>query len=146
MIHSARPTVSPVATIVFCCFVLLDLKSGDGRTDNMCRNNYHYQPGLWVGLVDQLWIILNWFDLLSIYIFFSATPVPQPDNAEYLLNPSLATVEACLSINNNWYGDGITWHDTACYRKKPFMCEDSDVLIRRARALNPTSFLWSNLL
>ena len=33
MIHSARPTVSPVATIVFCCFVLLDLKSGDGRTD-----------------------------------------------------------------------------------------------------------------
>ena len=31
MTHSARPTVSPVATIVFCCFVLLDLKSGDGR-------------------------------------------------------------------------------------------------------------------
>ena len=32
MIHSARPTVSPVANIVFCCFVYLDLKSGDGRT------------------------------------------------------------------------------------------------------------------
>ena len=32
MIHSARPTVTPVANIVFCCFVLLDLKSGDGRT------------------------------------------------------------------------------------------------------------------
>ena len=32
MIHSARPTVSPVANIVVCCFVLLDLKSGDGRT------------------------------------------------------------------------------------------------------------------
>ena len=32
MIHPARPTGSPVATIVFCCFVLLDLKSGDGRT------------------------------------------------------------------------------------------------------------------
>ena len=28
MIHSARPTVSPVATIIFCCFVLLDLKWG----------------------------------------------------------------------------------------------------------------------
>ena len=32
MIHSARPTVSPVANIVFCCFVLLNLKSGDRQT------------------------------------------------------------------------------------------------------------------
>ncbi len=27
----------------------------------------------------------------------------------------------------------MTWHDVACYRKKPFACEDSDVLMRRAR-------------
>ena len=56
MIHSTRPTVSPVATIIFCCFVLLDLKSDgrtDERTDNMCKNNDHYRPGLWVGRVDQ---------------------------------------------------------------------------------------------
>ena len=61
MIHSAIPTVSPVAIIVFCCIVLLDLKSGDlrtdgrtdGRTDNMCENNDHYRPWLWVGRVDQ---------------------------------------------------------------------------------------------
>ena len=33
MIHSARPIVTPVATIVLYCFVFLDLKSGDGRTD-----------------------------------------------------------------------------------------------------------------
>ena len=32
MIHSARPIVTPVANIIFSCFVLLDLKSGDGRT------------------------------------------------------------------------------------------------------------------
>ena len=33
MIHSARPNiVTPVANIVFCCCVFLDLKSGDGRT------------------------------------------------------------------------------------------------------------------
>ena len=51
MIHLAKPTASPVATIVFCCFVLLDLKSG---TDNMCENNYHYRPWVWVGRVDQL--------------------------------------------------------------------------------------------
>ena len=31
MIHSARPIVSLVANIVFCSFILLDLKSGDGR-------------------------------------------------------------------------------------------------------------------
>ena len=33
MTHSARHIVTPVATIIFCCFVFLDLKSGDGRTD-----------------------------------------------------------------------------------------------------------------
>ena len=33
MIHSARPIVMPVANIVFCCFVFLDLKSGEGPTD-----------------------------------------------------------------------------------------------------------------
>ena len=32
MIHSARPIVMPVANIVFCCFVFLYLKSGDGLT------------------------------------------------------------------------------------------------------------------
>ena len=58
MIHSARPIVMPAVTIVFCCFVFLDLKSGDGvrrdvRTDNMCENNDPYRPWLWVGRVDQ---------------------------------------------------------------------------------------------
>ena len=33
MIHSARPIVTPVANIGCFCFVFLDLKSGDGRTD-----------------------------------------------------------------------------------------------------------------
>ena len=32
MIHSARPIVTPEANIVFCCFVLLHLERGDGRT------------------------------------------------------------------------------------------------------------------
>ena len=45
MIHSAKHC--------FLCFVVLDLKSGDGRTDNTCENNYHYWPWLWVGRVDQ---------------------------------------------------------------------------------------------
>ena len=54
MIHSARPTVSPVAIIISCCFVLLDFKSGDRWTDNMCENNDPYRTWLWVGRVDQL--------------------------------------------------------------------------------------------
>ena len=32
MMHSARPIVTPVANIVFYCFVFLDLKIGDVRT------------------------------------------------------------------------------------------------------------------
>ena len=50
MIHSARPMVTPAAKIAFC-FVFLDLKSGDVRTDNMCENNDPYRP--WLGRVDQ---------------------------------------------------------------------------------------------
>ena len=52
MIHSARPTAPTVVIIIFrrrlFCFEKW------GRTDgNMCENNYHYRPGLWVGRVDQ---------------------------------------------------------------------------------------------
>ena len=39
------------------------------------------------------------------------------------------------------YNDGISWHDTACFRKKSFICEDSEVLMRRARMLSPTVVL-----
>ena len=62
MIHSAIPTVSPVLTVfsLEICFVLLDFdKWGltyvrtDRRLDNMCENNDHYRPRLWVGRVDQ---------------------------------------------------------------------------------------------
>ncbi|CAB4068580.1 unnamed protein product [Lepeophtheirus salmonis] len=69
--------------------------------------------------------------------FLENRDVPQPDNAEYLLKPDLVNVEACLSINNNWYDDGIAWHDSACYRKKSFICEDSEPLMRKARSYNP---------
>ena len=39
MIHSARPTFTPVA--------ITDI-------DKTCENSDHYRPRLWVGLVDQL--------------------------------------------------------------------------------------------
>ncbi|KAI9586605.1 hypothetical protein GQX74_002452 [Glossina fuscipes] len=59
---------------------------------------------------------------------------PQPDNAEYDINQ---TKEQCLSVLNNVYNDGIAWHDVACYHEKPFICEDSDELLRYVAATNP---------
>ena len=41
LIHS--PSLA-VANIVFCCFILLDLKSGDGQMDNIYENNVPYLP------------------------------------------------------------------------------------------------------
>ena len=51
MIHSARSTISQVLNIVFE-FFLLNFEEW-GRTDNMCENNDHYRPCLWVGREDQ---------------------------------------------------------------------------------------------
>ena len=48
MIHSARPTVSPAATIVFC-FGLLYLKSGDGRTDGQLVRKQLSLPAVTLG-------------------------------------------------------------------------------------------------
>ena len=45
--------------------------------------------------------------------------------------------EACLAFLNNFYGDGVVWHDIACYHKKPFVCEDDDNLIKFIEQSNP---------
>ena len=62
MIHSARPTVSGVANIVFTwnLFCLEKWGRTDLQTDDMCENNDHYRPWVRVGLVDQLLAVL-WF-------------------------------------------------------------------------------------
>ena len=57
MIPSARPPVPPEVIIIFTrrfCFAIFWKVGTDGRTDgNLCENNDHYRPGLWVGRVDQ---------------------------------------------------------------------------------------------
>lgn len=58
---------------------------------------------------------------------------PQPDNAEFDINQ---TSESCLGVLNNIYKDGIKWHDIACYHKKPFVCEDSELLLNYIRSQN----------
>jgi len=44
---------------------------------------------------------------------------PQPDNRE---GPE-GKEETCLAVLNNFYNDGINWHDVACHHLKPFVCE-----------------------
>ncbi len=64
---------------------------------------------------------------------------PQPDNRELELTGK--NDEACLAVLNNYYGDGIVWHDIACYHKKPFVCEDSDELLEFMRQKHPDAIL-----
>jgi len=42
-------------------------------------------------------------------------PRAQPDNRD--------GNEVCLAVLNNFYADGIKWHDVACHHKKPTFCE-----------------------
>jgi hypothetical protein len=37
-----------------------------------------------------------------------------------------------MAILNNFYDDGIKWHDIACHHRKSFICEDSEVLLHAA--------------
>merc|ERR1739844_85434 len=40
---------------------------------------------------------------------------PQPDNRE--------RNEDCLGVLNNFYNDGVKYHDISCHHKKPIICE-----------------------
>ncbi len=44
-----------------------------------------------------------------------AKSVAQPDD--------FTMSEKCLAVLNNWYGDGISWHDFTCEDPLPFVCE-----------------------
>jgi len=48
-------------------------------------------------------------------------PRAQPDNRAATEDPP--SPEVCLGILNNFYADGIKWHDVACHHKKPTVCE-----------------------
>jgi len=40
----------------------------------------------------------------------------QPDN--------LTGQEKCVAVLNDWYDDGVAWHDIECEDRMPFICED----------------------
>ena len=48
----------------------------------------------------------------SILFYRFNPPRRQPDNREKI--QSGGEDEACLAVLNNFYGDGIKWHDVAC--------------------------------
>ncbi|CAG7719448.1 unnamed protein product [Allacma fusca] len=64
--------------------------------------------------------------------------LPQPDNRE---KKEGGHPESCLAYLNNYYKDGIKWHDVACHHIKSFVCEDSVELLKYARSINRNSGL-----
>ena len=59
----------------------------------------------------------------------------QPDNREKIHQGG--EDEACLAVLNNFYGDGIKWHDVACHHEKPIICEDTEGHLNFARQTFP---------
>ena len=60
--------------------------------------------------------------------------LPQPDNRELKQG---GAPENCLAILNNFYNDGVHWHDVACHHVKPWVCEENDALLKYVRYTNP---------
>jgi len=82
------------------------------------------------GIVDHANKVVNWANSRAQPVPFSASAhwshtggagLPQPDNRAAGENPPHQ--ETCLGILNNFYADGIKWHDVACHHKKPTVCE-----------------------
>ncbi|XP_055677045.1 uncharacterized protein LOC129786212 [Lutzomyia longipalpis] len=60
--------------------------------------------------------------------------LPQPDNRELQQGGAR---ENCIAVLNNFYNDGVHWHDVACHHVKPWVCEENDALLKYVRYTNP---------
>jgi len=69
---------------------------------------------------------------LNDWSYTGALKVPQPDSRE----KKKGYEESCLAVLNNYYNDGIKWHDVGCHHIKSFVCEESPSLIQYARRIN----------
>ena len=45
--------------------------------------------------------------------------------------------ESCLAVLNNFYSDGVSWHDVACHHQKRIVCEDVEGHLQFARQTFP---------
>jgi len=61
--------------------------------------------------------------------------LPQPDNRA-VKEGSSKYPESCLAYLNDYYKDGIHWHDVGCHHVKSFVCEDSPSLLAYAKSIN----------
>jgi len=67
--------------------------------------------------------------------FTGGASIRQPDNREKVQQGG--EDEACMAVLNNFYGDGIKWHDVACHHEKPIICEDTEGHLQFARQTFP---------
>ena len=62
----------------------------------------------------------------KIFNFLFRLRRAQPDNREQREG---GEDEACIAVLNNFYADGIKWHDVNCDHKKPIICEEIPELL-----------------
>ena len=76
------------------------------------------------GIVDHANQVVGWSNPASNTIRFSdslhwshtgGAGRAQPDNRE--------GDETCLAVLNNFYNDGVKFHDVSCHHRKPIICE-----------------------
>ena len=117
MIHSARLRVLQAATIVFCCIVLLDLKSTEGRTDGRTCGKIMITTGRDCGLAE--WINTSFgFSLLFIFVRMVCLSqmISLHKNIYYLqiftiiANNCKAYIHLCCVICNNIWKSELWLH------------------------------------
>lgn len=81
---------------------------------------------------------MNWKHIINMTFNISFLHIsigkPQPDNREAIQG---GAPENCLAVLNQFYNDGVNWHDVACHHKKPWVCEENDSLLKYVRFTNP---------
>ena len=117
------------------------------------RQNPSHQPAIRQDLLVLRWRVRVDFCPMChgklYFLSFQRSGQKQPDNHEGLKNGPIDTEfdigvtveglqeyhdEACLTVLNNKYNDGITWHDVACHFRSVIICEDSQQLMDLVKA------------
>jgi len=87
------------------------------RTFNVMRLTIG-QPAAAKNSSAQITIVFKQIKIISCFdseLNTFSRGVPQPDNRE--------GDEFCLAVLNNFYNDGVKFHDVSCHHLKPTICE-----------------------
>ena len=74
---------------------------------------------------------------MNVFIFWQTQREPDKIFKKKFFKIFLGEEEACMAVLNNFYGDGIKWHDVACHHEKPIVCEDTEGHLNFARQQFP---------